>query len=261
MVSIFGRLANNPRLDHKNRARFTLVSSDGEHLRFTRCVVSEERAELVIRKLQTLPNVCVVGDWATPTEMTLNVEGIVLQVNEQMIRYCVGSYTKDVNPRVHSGKIGDIRLAALDLADTNIEEIARFKSLDDAREFLNQKKNSIRSFINAGMTWYSAEVYWIYKIADEEIEEFVDAAEWEDQEIASKLERARQVLKEEGLEGMQVFDCESFCDINDILYQDKEIKINANFNFGYVEILGLDNSDFEELTELRGTYRFIKKEL
>lgn len=79
--------------------------------------------------------------------------------------------------------------------------------------------------------------------------------------MTSKLERARQVLKEEGLEGMQVFDCESFCDISDILYQDEEIKINANFNFGYVEILGLDNSDFEELTELSGTYRFIKKEI
>jgi hypothetical protein len=181
----------------------------------------------------------------------------MLQVNkqEEIVRYCVGSYTKDVNPRVHSGGIEDVRSAALDLIDTNIDEIARFKSLDEARKFLSQKKNSIRPFINADMMWYSAEVYWIYKVVDEEIEEFVDAAEWEDQEIASKLERARRVLKEEGLEGMQVFDCESFC-----LYQDEEIKINANFNYGYVEILGLDDSDFEELTELRGTFRFIKKE-
>lgn len=77
--------------------------------------------------------------------------------------------------------------------------------------------------------------------------------------MVSKLERARLALKEHELQGMQAFDCEALCDTRDVVYSDEEIAIKVSYYWGYVEILGLDDSDFKKLTTLRYGHRFIRK--
>lgn len=122
------------------------------------------------------------GGWLVIGSTAADSERIVGEVIQHKI-YAVGYYTKDVDPRIHGG-IAGIRSAALDLADTDVEEMARFTSLAEARNFLSTRRSSMRSFSSAGMTWYSADVYWLYAIiidedGGEEIGEFIDAAEWE----------------------------------------------------------------------------------
>jgi hypothetical protein len=79
--------------------------------------------------------------------------------------------------------------------------------------------------------------------------------------MTSKLERARLALKEHKLQGMQVFDCEALCDPRETVYQDKEITIKVCYSCRYVDILGLDDSDFKKLTTLRNGHRFVKKRI
>lgn len=79
--------------------------------------------------------------------------------------------------------------------------------------------------------------------------------------MTSKLERARLALKEHELQGMQAFDCEALCDPHETIYQDEEISIKVCYPCQYVDILGLDDSDFKKLTRLRNGHRFIKKEI
>lgn len=79
--------------------------------------------------------------------------------------------------------------------------------------------------------------------------------------MTSKLERARLALKEHGLQGMQAFDCEAPADSRETVYEDEEITIKVSHTFGYVDILGLSDSDFKKLTRLRKGHRFVKKEI
>lgn len=79
--------------------------------------------------------------------------------------------------------------------------------------------------------------------------------------MTSKLERARLALKEHGLQGMLAFDRDASCDIRETVYQDEEITIKVSYGWGYVDILGLSDSDFKKLTRLRKGYRFVKKEI
>lgn len=79
--------------------------------------------------------------------------------------------------------------------------------------------------------------------------------------MTSKLERARLALKEHELQGMQAFNCEAYCDTRVTLYSDGGITIKVSYYWGYVEILGLDDSDFKKLTTLRDGIRSVKKEI
>lgn len=77
--------------------------------------------------------------------------------------------------------------------------------------------------------------------------------------MTSKLERARLALKEHKLQGMQAFNCEAFCDTRHVVYCDEEIAIKVSYDWGYVEILGISDSDFKKLTTLRNGHRFVRK--
>lgn len=88
---------------------------------------------------------------------------------------------------------------------------------------------------------------------------FVSPVSKGDLKMVSKLERARLALKERKLQGMQAFNCEALCDPRETVYQDGEIAIKVCYSWGYVDILGLDDSDFKKLTTLRNGHRFIKK--
>lgn len=79
--------------------------------------------------------------------------------------------------------------------------------------------------------------------------------------MTSKLERARLALKEHELQGMQAFNCEALCDSRETVYQDEEISIKVCYSWQYVDILGLNDSDFKKLTRLRNGHRFVSKEI
>ena len=65
-----------------------------------------------------------------------------------------------------------------------------------------------------------------------------------------RLERLKKVLRDNNLLGEQCFDCESLVgDPRETIYDEDGIEVLVCPYYGYVEILGLSDDEYQSITE------------
>lgn len=77
-----------------------------------------------------------------------------------------------------------------------------------------------------------------------------------------RLERLKEVLRDNDLLGEQCFDCESLVgDHRETIYDEDGIKVLVCYYYEYVEILGLSDDEYQSITEKKSCFRVIRRNL
>ena len=72
-----------------------------------------------------------------------------------------------------------------------------------------------------------------------------------------RLERLKEVLRDNHLLGVQCFDCESLVgDYRETIYDEDGIQVLVCPYYEYVEILGLSDDEYKSITEQDKKYSF-----